>query len=118
MQLNKIWPCSQAKADRVMLRVLEAQLRVLEAQQCPRGNKHKHIEALKKTMGADAKLVLTKDGKVVHVNLAEKLLVPLMAKASNFVIGGGIWLNTQRPEWNDANNAIVGFGLSMVTPRE
>eukprot|EP00667_Euglena_gracilis_P001135 EG_transcript_1135 len=78
-------------------------------------NKHKHIEALKKTMGADAKLVLTKDGKVVHVNLAEKLLVPLMAKASNFVIGGGIWLNTQRPEWNDANNAIVGFGLSMVT---
>eukprot|EP00668_Euglena_longa_P001839 GGOE01002159.1.p1 GENE.GGOE01002159.1~~GGOE01002159.1.p1 ORF type:complete len:1161 (-),score=301.87 GGOE01002159.1:347-3799(-) len=78
-------------------------------------DKHKHIENLKKTMGTDAKLVLNKDGKVVHVNLAEKLLVPLMAKSSNFVIGGGIWLNTQRPEWNDANNAIVGFGLSMVT---
>ncbi|MGB5441439.1 MAG: hypothetical protein WBN57_02245, partial [Gammaproteobacteria bacterium] len=27
----------------------------------------------------------------------------------------GIWLNTQRPEWNDANNALVGQGLSMVT---
>ncbi|MGC9313868.1 MAG: hypothetical protein ACP5IA_14365, partial [Sediminispirochaetaceae bacterium] len=29
--------------------------------------------------------------------------------------GGGIWMNTQRPEWNDANNALVGWGLSMVT---
>ena len=24
-------------------------------------------------------------------------------------------MNTQRPEWNDANNALVGQGLSMVT---
>jgi hypothetical protein len=24
-------------------------------------------------------------------------------------------MNTQRPEWNDANNALVGFGASMVT---
>ena len=24
-------------------------------------------------------------------------------------------MNTQRPEWNDANNALVGNGLSMVT---
>ena len=24
-------------------------------------------------------------------------------------------MNTQRPEWNDANNALAGFGLSMVT---
>jgi hypothetical protein len=31
------------------------------------------------------------------------------------VIDGGIWMNTQRPEWNDANNALVGHGLSMVT---
>jgi hypothetical protein len=28
---------------------------------------------------------------------------------------GGIWMNTQRPEWNDANNALVGNGLSVVT---
>ncbi len=28
---------------------------------------------------------------------------------------GGIWMNTQRPEWNDANNALVGRGLSVVT---
>ena len=24
-------------------------------------------------------------------------------------------MNTRRPEWNDANNALVGYGLSMVT---
>jgi hypothetical protein len=31
------------------------------------------------------------------------------------VPGGGLWLHTQRPEWNDANNALVGNGLSIVT---
>ena len=49
------------------------------------------------------------------MNLAEKLLVPLLAKLSNFIPEAGIWLNTQRPEWNDANNALVGNGASMVT---
>ncbi len=49
------------------------------------------------------------------MSLIEKLLVPALSKLSNFVPGGGIWMNTQRPEWNDANNALVGFGLSMVT---
>ncbi len=49
------------------------------------------------------------------MNLLEKLLVPVLSKLGNFVPGGGIWMNTQRPEWNDANNALVGYGLSMVT---
>ncbi|MDX8381194.1 MAG: hypothetical protein R8M14_03700 [Ghiorsea sp.] len=71
----------------------------------------KRVEA----MGADGKLVLDTKGEVYQVNLLEKLLVPLLSKLSNLVIGGGIWLNTQRPEWNDANNALVGQGLSMVT---
>ena len=66
-------------------------------------------------MGADGKLVLNADGTVYQVNLLEKLLVPLLTKLGNLVIEGGIWLNTQRPEWNDANNALVGQGLSMVT---
>ncbi len=66
-------------------------------------------------MGADGKLLLDADGQVYQVNLLEKLLVPLLAKLGNLVIDGGIWLNTQRPEWNDANNALVGQGLSMVT---
>ena len=55
-------------------------------------------------------------GAVYQVNLLEKLLVPLLAKLANLVPDGGIWLNTQRPEWNDANNALVGNGVSMVTP--
>ena len=39
----------------------------------------------------------------------------MLSKLSNFIPEGGIWLNTQRPEWNDANNALVGYGVSMVT---
>ncbi|MBU2879346.1 hypothetical protein [Aliiglaciecola lipolytica] len=73
------------------------------------------IEQRVQAMGSDGKLVLTKSGEVYQVNLVEKLLVPLLSKLSNLVIDGGIWLNTQRPEWNDANNALVGQGLSMVT---
>jgi hypothetical protein len=65
--------------------------------------------------GADGKLVWDRQGRVHHVNLAEKLLVSLLAKFSNFIPGAGIWLNTQRPEWNDANNALVGNGASVVT---
>jgi hypothetical protein len=65
--------------------------------------------------GADGKLLLDDAGKVYQVNLLEKLLVTLLSKLGNLVLDGGIWLNTQRPEWNDANNALVGHGLSMVT---
>lgn len=65
--------------------------------------------------GADGKLLQDADGRVIHVSLAEKLLVLLLAKLVNFVPDGGIWMNTQRPEWNDANNALVGKGLSVVT---
>ena len=66
-------------------------------------------------IGADGKLIPDDAGAVYLVNLAEKLLVALLAKLSNFIPGGGIWMNTQRPEWNDANNALVGYGVSMVT---
>ena len=66
-------------------------------------------------LGTDGKLVLDSQDSIYRANLAEKLLVPVLSKLSNFVIDGGIWLNTQRPEWNDANNALVGSGLSMVT---
>jgi hypothetical protein len=66
-------------------------------------------------LGSDGRLIMNSDHEVYMVNLMEKVLVPLLAKLSNLVLDGGIWLNTQRPEWNDANNAIVGNGLSMVT---
>lgn len=76
---------------------------------------HRAIEDQVNLYGTDARLVSDSDGNVLHANLAEKLLTLLLAKLTNFVPEGGIWLNTQRPEWNDANNALVGKGLSVVT---
>jgi hypothetical protein len=66
-------------------------------------------------VGGDGRLVWDAQGRIYRVTLIEKLLVPALAKLANFVPGGGIWMNTQRPEWNDANNALVGNGLSVVT---
>ena len=73
------------------------------------------IEQRVATLGADGKLIWDKSDQVLHVNLTEKLLVTVLAKLSNFIPEAGIWMNTQRPEWNDANNALVGYGVSMVT---
>ncbi len=75
----------------------------------------REIEARQKERGTDGKLVYAPSGQVLHATLAEKLLTLLLAKLVNFVPEGGIWMNTQRPEWNDANNALVGKGLSVVT---
>ena len=75
----------------------------------------RQIETSQKNIGSDAKLVRNPDGQIIHTSLAEKLLTLLLAKLANFVPEGGIWMNTQRPEWNDANNALVGKGLSVVT---
>ena len=76
---------------------------------------HKELMARAQEVGGDGKLLAHTPGEPVLVSLAEKLLVPLLVKLSNLVPGGGIWLNTQRPEWNDANNALAGWGLSIVT---
>lgn len=67
------------------------------------------------TLGADSALLQSKAGTIYHVNFIEKILATVLAKISNFVPEGGIWMNTQRPEWNDANNALVGNGVSVVT---
>ncbi len=66
-------------------------------------------------LGTDGKLVFDTNQEIYHVNMFEKLFVLVLSKISNFIPGGGIWMNTQRPEWNDANNALVGNGISMVT---
>ena len=73
------------------------------------------IETRKKTLGADGALLASATDAVYKVNFVEKILVVLLAKLSNFIPEAGIWMNTQRPEWNDANNALVGNGVSMVT---
>ena len=74
-------------------------------------------ELLEKTKvyGTDGKLIADKDGNPYLVSITAKMLQIVIGKISNLVPGGGIWLNTQRPEWNDANNALAGYGLSVVT---
>lgn len=73
------------------------------------------IHKRKKEIGADGVLLTDENGDVLRVNFTEKILATVLAKLSNFILEGGIWMNTQRPEWNDANNALVGNGVSMVT---
>ncbi len=77
--------------------------------------RHRAIEARVARDGTDARLVHAAEGRVRHVNLTEKLLLLVLTRLTNFIPGGGIWMNTQRPEWNDANNALVGHGVSLVT---
>lgn len=73
------------------------------------------INKRRDVLGADGALLLDRDSNIYRVNFIEKILATVLSKISNFIPEGGIWLNTQRPEWNDANNALVGNGVSMVT---
>jgi hypothetical protein len=76
---------------------------------------HRRALARVAELGGDGRLVPDAGGGAHHATLVEKLLVPALAKLANLVPGGGVWMNTGRPEWNDANNALAGFGLSVVT---
>jgi hypothetical protein len=78
-------------------------------------HKEKQIHERISKLGADGALLTTANGELYRVNFLEKILATVLSKLSNFVPEGGIWMNTQRPEWNDANNALVGNGVSMVT---
>ncbi len=73
------------------------------------------IRERRKKIGADGALMTGPSGDIYRVSFVEKILATLLAKVANFIPEGGIWMNTQRPEWNDANNALVGNGISMVT---
>lgn len=73
------------------------------------------IRQHREELGADGALLRDENRFIVKVNFIEKILATTLAKISNFIPEGGIWMNTQRPEWNDANNALVGNGVSMVT---
>lgn len=75
----------------------------------------KNIHLQKERLGADGALLRNKNGDIHTVTFVEKILATVLAKLSNFIPEGGIWMNTQRPEWNDANNALVGNGVSVVT---
>lgn len=73
------------------------------------------IRQKRNEQGADGALLSLADGSIVKASFIEKMLATSLAKMANFIPEGGIWMNTQRPEWNDANNALVGNGVSMVT---
>ena len=73
------------------------------------------VQKKRDELGADGTLLCDQNGGIHHVTFIEKMLATVLAKLSNFIPEGGIWMNTQRPEWNDANNALVGNGVSMVT---
>jgi len=77
--------------------------------------RHEELLARKEKIGVDGLLLRDKSGELVRATLAEKMLLPAVIKLANLVPGGGVWLNTQKPEWNDANNALAGSGLSVVT---
>lgn len=73
------------------------------------------IRTDRERIGADGALLCDEAGHIYQVNFIEKILATVLSKMSNFIPEAGIWMNTQRPEWNDANNALVGNGVSMVT---
>lgn len=73
------------------------------------------IEQRRNEIGVDGALLRDQNFFICKVNFIEKLLATTLSKMSNFIPEAGIWMNTQRPEWNDANNALVGNGVSMVT---
>lgn len=73
------------------------------------------IQFKREEIGVDGALLRDNTVFIYKVNFIEKILATVLAKISNFIPEGGIWMNTQRPEWNDANNALVGNGVSMVT---
>jgi hypothetical protein len=76
---------------------------------------HQRAQLRKQQLGADGLLVCDELGLPVMATLGEKISIILLSKAGSLLPGGGLWLHTQRPEWNDANNALVGNGLSVVT---
>ena len=78
-------------------------------------NAEAKIQLKRDEIGVDGALLRDENFFICKVNFVEKLLATVLAKMSNFIPEGGIWMNTQRPEWNDANNALVGNGVSMVT---
>ncbi|MBS0011483.1 MAG: hypothetical protein KFF49_08740, partial [Bacteroidales bacterium] len=77
--------------------------------------KNREIDKLTEIYGADGKMLMGEDGHVLMASFTEKIMVSLLSRIVNFIPDTGIWMNTQRPEWNDANNALVGNGASMVT---
>ena len=55
------------------------------------------IEYRMASLGADGALLLNQNSEIHKVNFLEKILATVLAKVSNLIPEGGIWMNTQRP---------------------
>jgi hypothetical protein len=73
------------------------------------------VAARVNTFGTDGRLVTTSSGETLSCVAGGETDHAAAYKTEQPGPRGGIWMNTQRPEWNDANNALVGKGLSVVT---
>ena len=74
----------------------------------------KKVRSREKDFGMDARCIL--NGEDLQLTtLSTKIVQLILAKLLNHIPGAGIWMNMQRPEWNDANNALAGYGTSVVT---
>lgn len=123
--LHETWPGTlEAMLDRAIFSYAQVPYRIAPFESLvanPRSTiRYDHdlaarVEARVGERGTDGRLMPGPEGGVLHVTLLEKLMVTVLARLSNLVPGAGIWMNTQRPEWNDANNALVGHGVSVVT---
>jgi hypothetical protein len=77
--------------------------------------RHRALLERKKKIGGDGLLLRDPSGEIVRATMVEKLLIPFLAKLGQLIPDGGVWMCNQKPEWNDANNALAGNGLSVVT---
>jgi len=73
------------------------------------------LKEIEKKYGTDARLILERNKEVQLTTMSTKLCQLVLAKVLNHIADAGIWMNNQRPEWNDANNALAGYGTSVVT---
>ncbi len=111
------WDCALFSFADVPYRLRPHAEQIAEPKSTVRFDEEAHARAMARAqrIGSDGRLVCDDADRPVRATLAEKLATIVLAKAARLVPGGGLWLNTQRPEWNDANNALVGQGLSLVT---
>ncbi|WP_294428920.1 hypothetical protein [uncultured Treponema sp.] len=75
----------------------------------------KALRQKEKDFGTDARSIIDEGANLQLTTLSTKLMQLVLAKILNHIPDAGIWMNTQRPEWNDANNALAGWGTSVVT---
>ena len=116
-RLRKMLSRAEFSFANVPYRILPYELLLADSRNTITFDSAEHAKIMNRAadLGSDGKALPASDGNLARANLAEKILLVILTKLVNYVPEAGIWMNTQRPEWNDANNALVGAGASMVT---